>query len=532
MTTATQRATARSSAPARASTTPAAVGAKAIDPDDVLVGKDVLELVSSAMYIDPITIYREYVQNAADAIDAARRAKLLKPSEGEVVITIDAATRTVRIRDNGTGVPNKTFARQLTALGASTKRGSDARGFRGVGRLAGLGYCQELVFRSRADGDKQVSELKWDCRKLRSAAQATTAAQSVAQLIAAAVTLEQTPAGDAPAHFFEVELRGVLRTRNDKLLSANAVADYLAQVAPVPFAPDFTFGKEIETALKPHVALGNIHIRISGLETPIYRPHRDTIDLGKDGVDTFGRLEIVEVPSVDGDLAAIAWVLHGGYKGAIPGAALIKGLRIRAGNIQVGENALLEELFPETRFNGWSVGEIHVLDKRIVPNGRRDHFDQNAHFNNLVNHLAPTARAIGKHCRDSSIERKLVRDYELGVESVKEQIALLRQGAIGPAKRKRVETDAREALKAMERTKTKLSNMEGETTALSPTVEVLSRKLQAVLGAPSRAEESPLARLPAKKREMYEHLFELIYDSSVNRNAAKSLIDRILLKIT
>ena len=36
-----------------------------------LIGKDVLELLSSAMYIDPLSIYREYVQNAADSIDAA-----------------------------------------------------------------------------------------------------------------------------------------------------------------------------------------------------------------------------------------------------------------------------------------------------------------------------------------------------------------------------------------------------------------------------------------------------------------------------
>jgi hypothetical protein len=527
--TATQRATANTSAATMRAAS--ANTSKVINADDVLVGKDVLELVSSAMYIDPITIYREYVQNAADAIDAARAAKLLKANEGEVVITIDAAARTVRIRDNGTGVPNKMFARQLTALGASAKRGSEARGFRGVGRLAGLGYCQELVFRSRAQGDKNVSELKWDCRKLRGASQTGSATQSVAELIAGAVTLEQIPAGDAPTHFFEVELRGVLRTRNDKLLGVNAIADYLAQVAPVPFSPEFSFAAEIEAALKPHIALGNIDIRVSGLETPIYRPHRDKVDLGKDGVDSFNRLEIIEVPSVDGDAAAIAWVLHGGYKGAIPNAALIKGLRIRAGNVQVGENALLEDLFPETRFNGWSVGEIHVLDKRIVPNGRRDHFDQNAHFNNLVNHLAPTARAIGKHCRDSSIIRKLVRDYELGAEGVKEQIALLKQGVLGPAKRKRAETDAREALKVMEKSKTKLANMEGEVPILSPTIDAMSRKLQTVLGAPSQEDESPLARLPTKKRAMYEHLFELIYDSSVNRSAAKSLIDRILLKI-
>ncbi len=51
---------------------------------------------------------------------------------------------------------------------------------------------------------------------------------------------------------------------------------------------------------------------------------------------------------------------------------------------------------PETRFNGWAVGEIHVVDRRIVPNGRRDHFEQNAHYTNLVNQLGPIAREIAK----------------------------------------------------------------------------------------------------------------------------------------
>ena len=35
-------------------------------PLEIVVGKDILELVSSSMYIDPLTIYREYIQNAAD----------------------------------------------------------------------------------------------------------------------------------------------------------------------------------------------------------------------------------------------------------------------------------------------------------------------------------------------------------------------------------------------------------------------------------------------------------------------------------
>ncbi len=49
-----------------------AADATAEEGGPVVVGKDILELLSSAMYVDPLTIYREYIQNAADAIDQAR----------------------------------------------------------------------------------------------------------------------------------------------------------------------------------------------------------------------------------------------------------------------------------------------------------------------------------------------------------------------------------------------------------------------------------------------------------------------------
>src|SRR5882757_2305514 len=107
----------------------------------IIVGKDILDLISTSMYVDPMTIYREYVQNAADAIDEARVQGLLQTNElGAVAVAVDAVARSICIRDNGTGIPWSRFVRQLSALGASGKRGSRARGFRGVGRLAGLGY--------------------------------------------------------------------------------------------------------------------------------------------------------------------------------------------------------------------------------------------------------------------------------------------------------------------------------------------------------------------------------------------------------
>src|SRR5882724_7192664 len=81
---------------------------------EIVIGKDILELLSSSMYVDPMTIYREYVQNAADSIDDARAAGLLSPDEpGKVTINIDVSARNVKITDNGVGIAHGEFAERL-----------------------------------------------------------------------------------------------------------------------------------------------------------------------------------------------------------------------------------------------------------------------------------------------------------------------------------------------------------------------------------------------------------------------------------
>ena len=124
-------------------------GERALDFDDpdVFVGKDVLELLSSSMYVNPLAIFREYIQNATDAIDDAVSAGLLPSTDhGRIEINLDHIDRRVVIRDNGKGLSNRDFPARMLCFGASEKRGTGARGFRGVGRLAGLGYVQQLVF--------------------------------------------------------------------------------------------------------------------------------------------------------------------------------------------------------------------------------------------------------------------------------------------------------------------------------------------------------------------------------------------------
>jgi hypothetical protein len=499
--------------------------------DEIIVGKDILELISSAMYVDPLTIYREYIQNAADSIDLARRQELLTGEQADRVdIFIDQGTRTVRIRDNGCGVARQDFARRLTAIGASAKRGTDARGFRGVGRLAGLGYAQEVVFRSRTEGYPEVLELRWDCRKLRASLRSSDNKLEIEELIRNVVSLNEINGDRYPGRFFEVELKGIVRLKSDRLMSAVAIAEYLSQVAPVPFAPEFKFGAEINEALKTVVSLGELHLHIEGIERPVFRPHRDKF------VDDHGRsiefdsVEFFEIPAIEGETAGIAWILHHEYEGAVPNTALFKGLRLRSGNVQIGEPTLLEELFSEPRFNSWSVGEIHVLDKRIVPNGRRDHFEQNAHFHNLINHLGPLVREIGRRCRTYSIRRKLLRELDLHKETVAHAIGVIGQGSVGRAERKRLALSAEQTLLQMERIAAKdLFSADGDDVANVSTTTLKDKLSEVMNDGPSST--SPLSRLPRSQRKIYERCFELIYKLSTNRSAAKALVDKIMIEL-
>ncbi|MEI5668149.1 ATP-binding protein [Bosea sp. CCNWLW174] len=505
-------------------------GAESHEIHDIVVGKDVLELVSSAMYVDPMTVYREYIQNAADAIDAARAEGILNPEEaGRVDISVTPETRTVRIRDNGAGIAFPEFGRRLTALGGSAKRGTTARGFRGVGRLAGLGYAQELIFRSRVAGEEKVSQLRWDCRRLKAALREADADAGVADLIRSVIQLERIDMPDAPARFFEVELKGMVRLRNDRLMSPSAIEDYLSQVAPVPFSPSFRFADEITDALRDVVDLGSLEIWVEGSDAPIYRPYRDRFSFDDKPDISFDELDLIKIPGIDGDLAAIAWVVHHDYEGALPTATLAKGLRLRSGNVQVGDHTLLEELFPEPRFNVWSVGEVHVIDKRIVPNGRRDHFEQNAHYNNLTNQLAPTARDIARRCRTSSVRRKWQREFELQAESVAGTIEVIAQGGVGKSERERLALVAEQGLMQL----SKIDGMEilAETcSARSGLVGELKSKLSLIMKDEGTV-SSPLMRLSETERKTYESFFELIYQCSVNRVAAKALIDRIMMRL-
>jgi Histidine kinase-, DNA gyrase B-, and HSP90-like ATPase len=488
----------------------------------IIVGKDILELLSSAMYVDPLTIYREYIQNSADSIDAARHARG-EHYQGCVEIFVDPTFRTIRIRDNGAGLRASDFVTRLTSIGASAKRGSLARGFRGVGRLAGLGYCRELVFRSRANTKEPAQELIWDCRALRSLIGGVETIE-LADLVRRVVSIRRLSSADYPEPFFEVELKGVIRLKNDQLVSPTAVADYLSQVAPVAFHPEFSFREPIMEILRSHLDLTPINISINGT-IPVYRPHRDSFETSLGGRDAFSEIARIEARAVDGRLAAVGWVAHHGYVGALPVSTRFKGLRFRCGDIQIGEGNLLEDLFTESRFNSWSVGEIHILDKRIVPNGRRDHFEHNSHYVNLLVQLAPTARDISRRCRHSSIERKWLRDFETHERLVLEKTSIISQRGVPRDTRRELVAEAKVSLAKLE----KLAGLDSfvflDHGELKDRYETAAARVERA--ASTKVDLDPLGHLPKARQKLLREMVRLIYRCSTNRLAARALVERI-----
>ena len=371
------------------------------------VGSSILGLITSGMYDNPLAIYREYIQNAVDAL-----ARSSKKATGAIEISVDPQSRQVRIRDNGPGLSHDRCLEELLPIGRSNKRIGTDRGFRGIGRLSGLAYATTVTFRTRSTSNESVTRVTWSGMNATSREAWPTRAEDALQHC---VTVETETGDEYPHHFFEAEVSGISRHAAGSLLNTEAVRSYISEVCPVPVSPLFPFARHLENLLGHGQSLECQRITLNDDENQVHRQHEASIRLSENRTDSFNDFEEFRIPCPDStDDAAIAWISHSSYLGAIPKAAAVRGIRARVGNIQIGDETIFDHLFREDRFNRWCVGEVHILDPRIIPNARRDFFEPSPHLRNLENHLGPIFSGLSKKCRTSSSsrnkEKKLLND--------------------------------------------------------------------------------------------------------------------------
>lgn len=376
----------------------------------LLIGKFTLESLTSGLYVSPLDLYREYVQNAADSIDEALEQGILKKGEEKISITVSESERIIKISDNGTGVGANDIYSNLIDIGNSKKRHSNSRGFRGIGRLSGLGYCQKLKFVTSIHGEEKASCITYDAEELKYLlSPQVDSRDSIDQVLSSVLTIEEIPER-INEHYFSVELYGVVPESD--LLNDSEVVSYLQQNLPVPFSRDFVWGSMIKQKLaqmEVELAEYNVELRTDRTVIDICKPYKNKILADRIRKINDSISDINFVPFYSGEkVTAMLWYAETNFLGTVLDKD-IKGIRIRQGNILIGDENTLRKCYKEERFNSWMVGELLVFNEDIIPNTRRDDYEKNSAYKELLSQFTEWANEMSRQIRHRSYERSLTQ---------------------------------------------------------------------------------------------------------------------------
>jgi hypothetical protein len=440
-----------------------APGAAPQAPDDepkFYVGSYVLETLTTGMYTEPRDCIREYVQNGLDAIDAARQAKLLAPHEGTVRVVLNPAYGgSITIRDDGLSIPSERAWETLTSIGASRKNPRRQAGFRGIGRLAGIAYCDRLDFVCKAPGENVATTVSYNCAAIRNALR--EGGSELEPVFKRAITLkeEPVPAGATNGHYTEVRLVDISQAP-DELKDIGSIAEYLKSVAPIDFRDGWDAAALIKRrAEEVGFSIPTVKLLVGADEHNLdeqRKPYSNSTVAGKKASP------IRKIVFFDGGTHTnTKWW---GWYGEMPLYGIINdtgvlGIRIRVKNLQldgseIGARILQRHAPSYARFASWHLGEIYIEGESAIPNARRDGFEDSPGWRaiegQITDALLPLVKdayeASGK--RSSKVFSKVNEDVSREIKEI--EAALAESDKAPSPDRKVIGRNIRGALKRIE----------------------------------------------------------------------------------
>jgi hypothetical protein len=255
----------------------------------------------------------------------------------------------------------------------------------------------------------------------------------IGQLLPGAVLLREKDRKPGPP-FFEVKLIGV---NQRQFLDVDAVRTYLRQVAPVEFNMQaFVYGNsKINPFLGANGAHKTINLKLqyNGRQERINKPYKTFHDAGN---RTNNRVDIVDIETyVDPTPSRrwIAWLSKPRHLTGTINAEDVRGIRLRANNIQIGDYNTFSRIFEKvrkthSRFNGWFSGEVHILDAHVIPNSRRDFFEDNEAWRESERTLIEWAKDLARRAYQNSSDRN--RPVELIEDDADEFIQQFEKEAV------------------------------------------------------------------------------------------------------
>ena len=508
------------------------------------IGVNIVEIVTKGLYTNSLDIFREYIQNSCDAIDDAVDAGILSAGDGLITIDLEVNARQITIEDNGAGINTRNFERTMSKIGNSDKRLETDRGFRGIGRLCGLAYCREVRFSSTVKGETKLSTVAINAEHLRQEffSDNKHSAESVLRDV---MTFSKTVV-DADKHFFRVELIDIVDT-NRILLDVDKIRNYLSFVAPVDYKNSLGF-KGLQNKILEHATSLNFRIAIYNVLVDgerLYKPYKSNFRTTHNGADEIFDIHFRDFyDGTDDDnkkLIAWSWIGLSNFKGVIDQTNgtpdnMMRGIRLRAGNIQIGDAEALKHLFSEARGTNYFIGEVYTVDTNLIPNSRRDYFEENEACNALEDKLKKYFAELYKIYHTASDIRSAYRAIskpdEFEHEFNKQSVAYQKSHKVEhDAEFIKLQKAAREAENSLKKVQEIAEQNPG--TPLTRVVFHMIERTAVKVSSPSRLIDKPIESTPSfppstwsrDLRKLYHAIEAIILDNP--KLSGKNLLDEI-----
>jgi len=213
-------------------------------------GLRLLETLTSALYDNPIVLFREYVQNSVDAYNRALDNKFKTIDDFAVNISVNKDEKIISIYDNGYGILEDDFISKMIDIGIDSKTDlSNQIGFRGIGRLSAIPFCDKLIFKNKPNGSQEIFTFTWDGKKFNDMLIKDSSVELSRALSIITKTDKSLYEGSKSDHFFNV----VIEKYNNEIVELIELPDFnkqLSYLLPLQYSPDFTYQNEIKKKYK------------------------------------------------------------------------------------------------------------------------------------------------------------------------------------------------------------------------------------------------------------------------------------------
>lgn len=419
------------------------------------IGKYVIDSLTRSMYEDSRCIFREYIQNAADQIDLAKKEHLDEGDHYEIHVRIFREQRRIEIEDTATGVSREN-RNTLKDVATSQKRRGEHKGFRGIGRLGGLGYCTTLFFETSAKGENVKTIMRWDADKMNQMVDNEEDDHEASFVIDECTSFEEQTE-KSEKHYFKVIMENVT---DDQLLDVDNVRNYLSMVSPVDYPTQFNrFSAKIKKYVRDNgirLDVYNIYLGDEKEEEQLFKAYTTSVKYKKGDCD-IKDIRFFEKKDGLGNLIYWGWYSISEMPGQMPACNIAYGMRLRCKNIQIGNESTCCKFFAsdtEKRFSQYFYGELFIETPLLMPDARRDYLRECEFRSVFESYVRTDFQELKKLCNEASKIRNTKDKID---EAEREQTKIIKRRETGFLNEKD-EKDNEDAYRKFVENKTKFEN--------------------------------------------------------------------------